>query len=82
MSADVPAMVPPDGDDNASAMPLALVTGIISLPGLIDTSARALGLMRPVSRPSRVPLTAETSVYDQIPEDIWAAREIADRLLE
>jgi hypothetical protein len=67
--AERPEMMPPVGTERAAVIPLARVTGMISLPGLTDTSARTFGLMRPTSLVSRVPRTDPISVS---PMEVYA----------
>ena len=52
---------PPPGALKATSTPLERVTGIISLSGLMATSERALGFMRPTSISSTEPRTEGTS---------------------
>ena len=60
-AAAVPLMTPPPGIVTATVMPLARVTGMISLSGLTPASARMLGLMLPVSTASLVARTEPIS---------------------
>ena len=62
MSADCPEMMPPSGSVTTVVMPFTRVTGMTLLCGLIATSARAFGLMSPISVESFVPATELTSV--------------------
>ena len=56
-----PAMMPPVGRDTTVKTPLARVTGISSLSGLMPTCALTLGLTSPDSVESKVARTASIS---------------------